>query len=245
MVDRLLVHIKKIKNTFLTPRLFEFFINEKKYVNIINHPSKENFISKIFYKIFYFYPKLNEIHEWAQGNKKKYRNFADFANLELHDIFILNKILDLTKDKNSPILDLGCNQGRHIRYLHQRGLRNMHGVDIMQSAINYFKKNYYDIYKQHTIECNAFERYFKKIQDNFFHITYSFGATLELVHPSFDVIMHLVRVTNKYIVLYINEDGHWFPRYYIYEFKKNNAHLIFYKKKENLIQESVMIFEKK
>ena len=95
MANKLLVHIKKIKNTFLTPRLYEFFINEKKNDNIIKYPRRENFISKIFYKIFYFYPRLNEIHEWAQGNIGKYRDFEDFKNLESHDIFILNKILDL------------------------------------------------------------------------------------------------------------------------------------------------------
>jgi hypothetical protein len=55
---------------------------------------------------------------------------------------------------------------------------------------------------------------------------YSHGGTLELVHPSFDIVRHLCRVARKHVVLYINEHGHAYPRFWIYEFRRRGFYLV-------------------
>ena len=52
----------------------------------------------------------------------------------------------------------------------------------------------------------------------------------------------MVRVTKKNIILLIEENGHWYPRFYVYEFKKNKTKLVYYKKFENKL--TLLIFEK-
>ena len=234
--------IKKIKNSFLSPRLHNLLIKKKHYEIVLSGQYKETIIKK-FLKFFYFYPKLKEANTWAKGDIGNYRDYNYFEKLRPNiDEFTLDKIFELTEDKNQPVLDLGCNQGRHIRYLYNKGLKNLYGVDVMKSALKYFEEKYSDIYKNSNLECDFFQRYLNKTKDNFFYNTFTFGATIEIVHPSYDLIKEMVRVTRKNIILLISENGHWYPRFYVYEFKKNKTKLVYYKKVNDRL--TLLIFEK-
>jgi SAM-dependent methyltransferase len=237
------VFIKKFKNSFLTPRLHNLLIKKKQYDTVLEGKYSETLIQKILLKLFYFYPRLKETSTWAEGDIGKYRDYSLFEKFRPNiDEFTLDKIFKLTPSKELPVLDLGCNQGRCIRYLYKKGLRNLHGVDVMESALKYFEEQYESIYKDCKLECNFFQRYLIKTKDNFFYNSYTFGATIEIVHPSYNLIKELVRVTKKNIILLIDENGHWYPRFYVHEFKKNNTKLIYYKKFESNL--SLLIFEK-
>ena len=59
------------------------------------------------------------------------------------------------------------------------------------------------------------------MKNNFFDVSYSLGASLELIPPQFDVIKHISRATKKYFICLISENGHTYPRFWKYEFKKN------------------------
>ena len=236
--------LKKIKNSFLIPRMHNFFIRNKDYDLVLNDRYQETFLKKILLKIFYFYPRLREENQWAQGDSGKYRDYHNFKNLrDFVDTYTLEKIMELTTNYDDPILDLGCNQGRYLKYLFNNGYNNLYGVDVMKTAIDYLKKNSYYVYKNSNISVDFFQRYLGKFKDNFFSNTFTIGATIELIHPSYDLIKEMVRVTNKNIILLISENGHWYPRFYIYEFKRNKVKLKYYKKfkKENL---SLIVFEK-
>ena len=99
----------------------------------------------------------------------------------------------------------------------------------MHRAILHFKKKNKNVFNNSNIKCDYLQKYVSNIKSNFFFATYTFGATIELVHPSYDIIKNLVRITKKYILLYINENEHYYPRFYRYEFKKNGSRLIFEK----------------
>jgi SAM-dependent methyltransferase len=234
---------KKIKNTFLTPRLYNLVIKKEHYNNVVSGIYSQSLITKILFKLFYFYPQFKDEGTWAEGDKEKYRDYSSFDKIDdTHHKLTLDKIYELTPNKDLPVLDLGCNQGRHIRHLYKKGLRNLHGVDIMKSALKYFEENYEDIYKDCNLENNFFQKYLDKTNDNFFYNSYTIGATIELIHPSYNIIKELVRVTKKNIILLINEDDHWYPRFYAYEFERNNTKLIYYKKFGK--KPSLLVFEK-
>ena len=214
------IFIKKIKNSFLTPRLHNLLIKKRDYEIVLAGKYRETFIKKILFKFLYFYPRLKETSTWAEGNIGKYRDYSLFEKFRPNiDKFTLEKIFELTANKHEPVLDLGCNQGRCIRYLYEKGLRNLYGVDIMYTALKYFEEKYKDVYKNCNLECDFFQRYLNKTKDNFFYNTYTFGATIEIIHPSYNLIKEIVRVTKKNVILLIDENGHWYPRFYIYEFK--------------------------
>ena len=51
-------------------------------------------------------------------------------------------------------------------------------------------------------------------------MTFSLGASLELIPSHFNLIHHISRITKKYHICLINENGHAYPRFWRYEFKK-------------------------
>lgn len=234
--------LEKIKNSFLTPRLHNLVIKKEHYNNVLSGKFRQSLIKKILFKLFYFYPRLQDEGTWAEGDIGKYRNYSSFDKISPKYELTLDKIYKLTPNKDLPVLDLGCNQGSCIRYLYKKGLRNLHGVDIMKSALKYFEENYEDIYKDCKLECNFFQKYLNKTNDNFFYNSCTFGATIELIHPSYDIIKELVRVTKKNIILLIRENNHLYPRFYVYEFERNNTKLTYYKKVGKTA--SLLIFEK-
>ena len=65
-----------------------------------------------------------------------------------------------------------------------------------------------------------------RTESKFFDIVYTHGATLELIPPTFDLIFEISRVVKKFAILMINVNGHAFPRFWRYEFKKNNFKII-------------------
>jgi len=78
-------------------------------------------------------------------------------------------------------------------------------------------------------------------KDNFYDILFSRGASVELIPPTFDLIKEISRVTKNFVILFISENGHAYPRFWRYEFKKNNMKLIFNKKYKS---DTLLVFKK-
>jgi hypothetical protein len=70
------------------------------------------------------------------------------------------------------------------------------------------------------------KNYFIRTEDKFFDVVYTHGATVELIPPTFDLIFEISRIVKKFAILLINENGHAFPRFWRYEFNKNNFKII-------------------
>lgn len=220
----LFVYLKKIINTFLTPTfLYSLLINVHPSPNEISN--KKNFFNKIFLKLFFFYPRyLYDTKGWIDADINSYRNINDFKELRIgvDDIFI-KKIKELSNTE-SEILDLGCGIGRHLNCLKKGNYTNLTGVDIMSEI----KSNHFDLsgIKLH----HMFLQEFLKNNNKKFDIIYSVGAVIEIIHPSFDIIKYMCKSSKNYICLLVQQNCHYFPRFYEYEFKRNGFD-IFYKKK--------------
>ena len=75
-----------------------------------------------------------------------------------------------------------------------------------------------------------------------FDIVYTMGATIELVKPTFPLAKELSRVTTKYLILLIDENGHSYPRFWRLEFKNNGFSLRYSKILKNTL--SLLVFKK-
>ena len=221
--------IPKIKNTFLTPRfLFKLVIKKNDYKLFLDGKYKPQLISQLFY----FWPRITNAISWREGKQGAYRDPMHFIELRPDiDELLLNKIIViLKKDKNNSILDLGCNSGRHLNFLYQHDFKNLHGVDVMKSALHIFDKMFPECSKVTNKKHDLFQNFLINSPNKHYNLTYSVGATIELIHPSFDIIREMCRVTKEYIFLLIQEDSHEYPRFYVHEFKKNNFLLFDYKR---------------
>ena len=128
--------------------------------------------------------------------------------------------------KEATILDLGCNCGYQLSLLKKAGFSSLTGIDICSPAIEFGKKNL-DLEGIELI-VGSFEDVLPRLlsEKRRFDLIYSMGATLELVHPSFDIIRSLCSLSNDYVILGIAEWGHAYPRFWEYEFNTHGFAMV-------------------
>lgn len=149
---------------------------------------------------------------------------SDFDAIGPSSLALLEEIKLLCPDSRATILDLGCNVGRHLAYLHRCGYRSLHGVDFSSAAVEDMQKRYPEMYRDSKIIVASFQEYLSCNQDQF-ELVYTRGATFELVHPSFRLIERVCAIARKYVVMVISETGHAYPRFWNYEFARRGFEL--------------------
>ena len=222
-----MVILKKIINTFFYPRfLFNLVINEKTYANL----SKPDVISSWLKGFLYFYPTVIDAKTWMDGGVGKYRDPEKFLSLRegIDDFFVDYFFREISHE--DKILDLGCNSGRHMNALHEKGYKKLTGVDVMESAFKKFRDAFPATYETSQLHLDFFQRFLDNLEKDYFDTVYTIGATIELVHPSYDVVKAMCRASRKNIILVIQPERHNYPRFYEHEFKRSGFGLAYKKK---------------
>ncbi len=237
----LFINIKKFKNTFLTPyhRYYYIQVDER----IKKSKEKSNKFIKIFYKylskLFWFFPTLESHRYWNVSQEKDKHGYEKYLDMDDSAKILIDEISKRT-NKEDKVLDLCCNVGRHLNALNKIGYSNLYGVDINNLAIQKMKTIYKNL-NSANISYKSAESYLINTEDNFFDLIYTHGATVELIPPTFPIIDEVCRVTKNYAIFLIQENGHAYPRFWRYEFKKNKMDLIYYKDCSGL---SLLVYKK-
>ena len=134
---------------------------------------------------------------------------------------ILNSI-----DIEESILDICCNQGRHLKFLHKKGYRNLAGFDVMEAAIENLKMSQEYLNGGIYAESNLAQDYIKNASNLKYDYAITFGATIELIHPGFKIFEELKRILKKGFIFVINENGHTYPRFYRYQIESSGFEII-------------------
>lgn len=193
--------------------------------------SKKQYINKIvnsFFPRFLF--RLSPARaaarkHWAAQKEGDIHGFDKYTMYHPRAPVILDEIRARIPHDGS-VLDLGCNCGFYLSLLRDEGFQNLSGVDISPAAIQYGRDHFRlaDV----DLTTGSFEETLPAFisQEKQYDLVYSLGATVELVHPSFDIVGSLCRISRKYIILIISEWGHDYPRFWEYEFNRNGFLLV-------------------
>ncbi|MCX7310053.1 MAG: class I SAM-dependent methyltransferase [Afipia sp.] len=194
----------RFRNTYLQmPWLFPLVIGDRHFDAVLEGRPRtfsEN-IQRAFEKAFWFWPRVIDATLWAHGAAGKLQTPHNFLEIDSDAKLLLDWVERVCPDRSASIFDIGCNCGRHMINLWRRGYRNITGVDAMKSALKLFADREPDIFAASEVHHDLFQRFLLKQPDRSFDLTYSHGATIELVHPSFDVVAHMCRVTKTHICL--------------------------------------------
>ena len=155
---------------------------------------------------------------------EKHPTAAAFEGIDPASQVQMDEIMALAPERNAAILDLGCNVGRHLAYLHGQGYRNLHGVDWSESALRDMAARYPDMHANTKLTRASFQDFLGAAREPV-DLVYTRGATFELVHPAFPLIRHVCRIARRYAVLVITEAGHAYPRFWEYEFAREGFEL--------------------
>lgn len=129
-------------------------------------------------------------------------------------------LVDLVRTVASPdarILELGCNVGRNLHFLHRGGFRSLHGIEINEKAVALLRAHYPELAQAGTVYNAPIEDVVPEFEDGAFDVVFSM-ATLEHLHTDSEwVFPHLARITRGALITV--EDEHFrserhFPRNY-------------------------------
>lgn len=192
----------------------------KEILEVIYNIKRNIFIVVFFRKPFNtwilprFYKFKNSVKDseiWKTQDYYSAKNYQESIST-LQNLYIGYLVENI--DLSNSVLDICCNQGRHLRALHRKGFRNLIGVDIMSDAVKMLKES--KEYSEGGIiaECDLAQSFIINSRESSFDYAITFSATIELFHPGFDIFKELYRILNKGFIFVINENGHTYPRFY-------------------------------
>lgn len=140
-----------------------------------------------FYKIFSVYfdrLERNHVQSWAEGEIGAYRDPIHFSKFNSESTKTLDVFLKYT-EPTDMVFDLGCNVGRVMAYFNEHSIKNLHGVDVMKSALDLTPELFPELIENKKCKFFhlTFSNFYKSAPDAFYDCTISWGATIELTHP--------------------------------------------------------------
>ncbi len=132
--------------------------------------------------------------ENGKNDPRNYCGFVERSNFLYDELF---KNIELNFDYN--ILELGCNCGRDLNYLYNKGFKNLTGIEINKNTIDYGKK----IYNKSNINYinNRVEKVIESFKENEFDIVFSFVGLSQIHKSYYNFICEQIKKISKYIVL--------------------------------------------
>ena len=142
--------------------------------------------------------------------------------LELNSLAVA--LLEEVQRVSSPdqdVLDICCNVGRHLNYLHEHGYKSLVGFDIMEPAIQQSTTAFPGL-KNARLELARADEFLSRLGDNSVDWAYTHTATVELIHPWLRIHRELFRIIRPGggAVFLLNENGHTYPRYWRFLFRR-------------------------
>lgn len=101
---------------------------------------------------------------------------------------------------SASVLELGCNVGRHLNLLCERGFSELYGIDISEAALDTMADHYPDLSSVVTTVCSPLETELPKMEDNAFDAVYSVAVLMHIASDSEFVFEEIARVCSGTLI---------------------------------------------
>jgi len=132
-------------------------------------------------------------------------SYLDQKDIIKRSEFLFKHIKDIAKEDNT-ILEIGCNAGRNLNYLYNKGFRNLSAIEISEKAINLMKKVFPKMYYNSSIKVDNIEESIVNIENNKFDLIFIMAVLMHIPYQSNFIFKEIVRSCNKYLVIIEEED---------------------------------------
>ncbi|MCU0289361.1 MAG: class I SAM-dependent methyltransferase [Acidobacteria bacterium] len=134
----------------------------------------------------------------------------------------------LTPESN--ILEIGCNAGRNLNYLFNKGFRNLTGIEIGTYALELFEKTFPGAFRSTNIIAGNAAEEIKKLESNFYDLVFTHSVLVNIAARHNHIFREMCRVCRGYI-LTLESEGHLraFPRDFRRIFEKNDFAQVAYR----------------
>lgn len=129
-----------------------------------------------------------------------YKTYVDRGEAFHNFLFKHLLSLDVNKD-NFKILEVGCNCGGNLNFLHKKGFKNLSGFDISVKSIEFGKNKFKNI----NLDCSDAIDYLSNLKKDSYDLVFSVGCLINIkIHNKeecLQVIDHMKRVSREYVMI--------------------------------------------
>ena len=133
--------------------------------------------------------------------------------------------------KDSSILEIGCNAGRSLNYLHEKGFHNLTGIEIGPKAVELFEQKFPKTYNNANIILGNAVNEIRKFENDVFDLVFTNSVLVNIGAKHNQFFKEICRVCRKHILTYESE-GSWtvFPRDLQAMFERNSFSMVLFKR---------------
>ncbi|MDO8307716.1 MAG: class I SAM-dependent methyltransferase [Actinomycetota bacterium] len=186
----------------------------------------------------WFWPRIWEAQRWVQAGEATWWKPSGYQIDEPGPLMV--RLLQETPSTNS-VIDLGCNSGSNLKFLHRAGFRRLYGVEAGFEALELFARTYQEAWACAEVRHDLFQHYLAVTADRAFDTVHFNGVSIELVHPSYPMVSEICRVTADSVFISLTEHGHTYPRHYIRQFESHGFRLVWCERPVDLVNESSIL----
>lgn len=118
---------------------------------------------------------------------------------------------------NAKILEPGCNVGRNLQYLLEKGYKNLTGIEISENAVNLLKSTYPKLANTAHIYNSPIEEIVPEFENDEFDVVFTMAVFEHIHYDSNWIFKEIARITKSYLITIESENGvseRHFPRNY-------------------------------
>lgn len=129
-------------------------------------------------------------------------------------------------DKDAKILELGCNVGRNLHYLYERGYKNLTGIEISPKALGAMNTYFPEMSKKiKKIEGNIAKE-LKKLDSKAYDLVFCHSVLVNISSVHNHVFREICRICRGYVVTLESEGSYTaYPRDFQKMFEKHNFYM--------------------
>ena len=124
-------------------------------------------------------------------------------------------------------MELACNCGSDLNFVHQAGFSHIKGVDVSGQALVTFQELFPDAWASADVSHDLFQRYLRFQPTKSVDTIYSNGCAIELVHPSFPIVREICRIARNNVILELAPINAGYTRDYVGQFRKQGFTVTF------------------
>jgi len=130
-----------------------------------------------------------------------------------------NSLIELFKEvlpylnKDSRILELGCNVGRSLNYLHKLGFKNLTGIEIGAKAVEMSKTVFPEMARESKLIVGSAPLEIRKLPTAEYDLVFCHSVLVN-IHPKYNYIFKEMNRVSKKLVLILENEGSFlaYPR---------------------------------
>ncbi|MCP4652334.1 MAG: methyltransferase domain-containing protein [Candidatus Omnitrophica bacterium] len=107
--------------------------------------------------------------------------------------------------KEGAILEIGCNVGRSLNYLHKQGYKNLTGIEIGSEAVKLMEASFPEMHHATKIITGDAAEEIKKFPTGGFDLVFCHSVLVSIPPKANHIFKEMARVSNKFVLILESE----------------------------------------